>query len=25
MGADDSFPDDLTTLKAMLRAERAAG
>lgn len=24
MGADDSFPDDVTTLKAMLRAERAA-
>jgi len=25
MGADDSLPDDVTTLKAMLRAERAAG
>src|SRR6202008_4994920 len=24
MGADDSLPDDITTLKAMLRAERAA-
>src|SRR6267154_6366232 len=24
MGADDSFPDDVTTLKAMLRAERTA-
>jgi hypothetical protein len=24
MGADDSLPDDVTTLKAMLRAERAA-
>src|SRR3984957_13970823 len=24
MGADDSFPDDVNTLKAMLRAERAA-
>src|SRR5712672_2929473 len=24
MGADDSFPDDVTTLQAMLRAERAA-
>jgi transposase len=24
MGADDSLPDDLNTLKAMLRAERAA-
>ena len=24
MGADDSPPDDVTTLKAMLRAERAA-
>ena len=24
MDADDSFPDDITTLKAMLRAERAA-
>ena len=24
MGADDSFPDDVTTLKSMLRAERAA-
>lgn len=24
MGADDSLPDDMTTLKAMLRAERAA-
>lgn len=23
-GADDSFPDDVTTLKAMLRAERTA-
>src|ERR1700690_2410214 len=24
MGADDSLPDDVVTLKAMLRAERAA-
>jgi transposase len=24
MGADDSLPDDVTTLKAMLRAERTA-
>src|ERR1700757_4944382 len=24
MGADDSLPDDVTTLQAMLRAERAA-
>jgi transposase len=24
MGADDSLPDDVTTLKATLRAERAA-
>jgi len=24
MGADDSLPDDVTTLKAMLRAERVA-
>ena len=24
MGADDSLPDDVITLKAMLRAERAA-
>ena len=24
MGADDFFPDDVNTLKAMLRAERAA-
>lgn len=24
MGADDSLPDDVTTLHAMLRAERAA-
>ena len=24
MGADDSLPDDVATLKAMLRAERAA-
>src|SRR6201981_1679655 len=24
MGADDSLPDDVTTLKAMLRTERAA-
>jgi transposase len=24
-GADGSLPDDVTTLKAMLRAERAAG
>jgi len=24
MGADDSLPDDVTTLKVMLRAERAA-
>ena len=24
MGADDSLPDDVTTLQAMVRAERAA-
>lgn len=24
MGADDSLPDDVTTLQAMLRAERTA-